>query len=262
MKKVGILYICTGEYSNFWDNFYQSCEKHFASECERHYFIFTDNTKFLDLKINRVHPIFQEQMKWPYPTLFRYKIFNQYREHFQDMDYLIFCNANLLFQDSISLYDLFKERYMFAVLHPGYYDKSIDKFPDETNQKSLAYIKRDNSSKYVCGGFNGGTLGKFLSMSKELSENIDEDLSNNIIAIWHDETHFNKYVELNKNIINMLDSGYCFPENTIHRLKMKIIVLDKDNIISIKHKGVLYILKYFIIKKIKYFKNKIVGGKK
>ena len=32
MKKIGILFICTGEYWKFWDGFYKSCEENFLVE--------------------------------------------------------------------------------------------------------------------------------------------------------------------------------------------------------------------------------------
>ncbi len=99
MKKIGILFICTGEYWKFWDNFYKSCEENFLIDEEKHYFIFTDSEELLKIKDKRLHPIFQEKMDWPFPTLYRYKIFMKNKDYFNDMDYLIFCNANLFFSE-------------------------------------------------------------------------------------------------------------------------------------------------------------------
>ena len=41
METVGILYICTGAYDVFWDDFYNTCEEHFVG-VEKKYFVFTD----------------------------------------------------------------------------------------------------------------------------------------------------------------------------------------------------------------------------
>lgn len=42
MKKIAILYICTGKYDIFWEDFYKTSEKYFLNNSEKHYFVFTD----------------------------------------------------------------------------------------------------------------------------------------------------------------------------------------------------------------------------
>ena len=251
MKKVGILYICTGEYFKFWDQFYKNSERYFLNDCELHYFIFTDNNILLNLKHKRIHPIYHKLMDWPFPTLLRYEIFYENRGVFDYMDYLVFCNANLLFKDYIDKDELFGVNRMFATIHPGYLDKTFEKFPYEKNQNSLAYINRNENSKYVCGGFNGGEKKYFLRMAEELNDNTNNDLENDIIAIWHDESHFNYYVEKNKNLFNIIDAKFCYPENRKINFKQKILVQDKDRIIGVNHKGVIYSMRYHAIKYIK-----------
>ena len=48
-------------------------------------------------------------------------------------------------------------------------------------------------------------------MCSEIEDNIRRDFQDGIIAIWHDESHFNKYM-LNKNPL-IMPSGYIIPEN-------------------------------------------------
>lgn len=251
MNKIGILYICTGEYWRFWDNFYKSCEKNFLIEEEKHYFVFSDNEVLLNIKNKRIHPIFQKKMDWPYPTLYRYKTFIKNQGFFYDMNYLIFCNANLLFSGKISKNDLFNNKNLFATLHPGFFDKKPKKFTYETNIKSLAYTEKKEDSIYVCGGFNGGTKDDFLNMAKTLDYNIDKDFSEGIIAIWHDESHINNFVQNNKERFSILSPSFCYPQNYNVNISKKIIVQDKEKIISIKHKGLFYNIRFTIIKIIK-----------
>lgn len=257
-QKIGILYICTGEYYKFWEDFYISCEKHFLKECELHYFLFTDNHNLLAIKDERIHTIYQEKMEWPYPTLLRYKTFVDHKDHFLNVDYLVFCNANLLFIQNISFEELLNNKPMFATLHPGFFDKNVSKFTYESNQESLAFIERNNESIYVCGGFNGGETESFLVMAEMLNNNINTDLENNIIAVWHDESHLNHYVQYNKSLFNILNSGFCYPENRRLPFEMKILVRDKDKLISIKHKGLLYMVKYHFVKYLKSVKNTLM----
>ncbi|MDD2871903.1 MAG: glycosyl transferase [Candidatus Gracilibacteria bacterium] len=251
MKKVGILYICTGEYWKFWENFYKTCEEKFLIEEEKHYFVFTDNEVLLNIKNEKTHPIFQEKMQWPYPTLYRYKIFIKNKNYFKNMDYLIFCNANLLFSEKISKDDLFNYKELFVTLHPGFFNKKPEKFTYETNIKSLAYTEKKKDSIYVCGGFNGGSKDEFLNMSNILNDNIDKDLLNDIIAIWHDESHINNYVQINRENFNVISPSFCYPQNLEINIPKKVIVQNKENIISIKHKGIFYNIRFVIVKKLK-----------
>lgn len=260
MKKIGILYICTGEYSKFWTEFYRSAEKYMLSNEELHYFIFTDDEVLLNIQDSNIHPIFQTNLVWPYPTLYRFKFFIEQQERLGKMDYLIFCNANLLFLKNINLDDLLIEKPMFATIHPSEYKKTKRKFPYERNKKSLAFVDQDGSElEYVCGGFNGGRSAYFLNMARDLSYNIEQDLNNGIIAIWHDESHFNRYFNLNNNIFSILPSTFAWPKNKSTALHVFISILDKHNHINLNHKGLAYVFKSYILSLL--YKLRVRGSK-
>jgi len=251
IKKAGILYICVGEYWKFWKQFHQCSEQYFLNDTELHYYVFTDNLDLLQNSNDRVHPIFMEAMEWPLPTLKRYFIFNMHQSKFKEMEYLFFCNANLKFVDLISIEDLFDIKSMFATLHPGWYGKDYRNLPFETNENSLAFVERDENSKYVCGGFNGGERSSFLKMSKVLSDAIESDLRKDVIACWHDESHFNKFFNDQQKIFNLLNPSFCSPESENLGLDKKVTVLDKDKIIGVKNKGLPYLLRYYLLKYLK-----------
>jgi len=247
MGRVGILYICTGEYFKFWNEFYQSSEKYLLNNEDLHYFIFTDNEDLLNIQDSNIHPIWQDNLSWPYPTLYRFKFFFEQQEILQQMDYLIFCNANLFFKRSVNLNDLLSDKPMFATAHPGYYNRKKENLPYEKNKKSLAFIDKDNfESQYVCGGFNGGKSEYFLNMARKLHHNIESDLKNNIVAIWHDESHFNRYFNDNKNIFSILPPIFCWPENKISHENVFITVQDKHKAMSVIHKGLFYTIKSYV----------------
>ncbi len=249
-NKVGILYICTGEYWRFWESFYQSCEKYLLQECELHYFLFTDNANLLSIDKSNIHPVFQGNLEWPYITLFRYKIFDENSLIFKDMDYLIFCNANLQFVNSIALDEITHQKNMFVTMHPGFVKTLHYSLPFEKNIDSMAYIKSNNNSKYICGGFNGGKRLNFLNMSAMLNNAIKKDLEKGIIARWHDESHLNNFYNTNYLSFNILPSYYCLPESKIKGVdsEYKIIVLDKDKIIGVRNKGLNYMFCYYVVK--------------
>jgi hypothetical protein len=251
VKKVGILYICTGKYWRFWEGFYQSSEQLFLNDCDVEYFRFTDYEPFLIGSTSNITSIYQESLEWPLPTLLRYKTFYENRELFNNVDYLIFCNANLKFVDLITIDNLLDSKSMFATLHPGWYGKDYKKLPFETNENSLALVERGESSKYVCGGFNGGKRSSFLKMSKDLADAVESDLERDIIACWHDESHFNKFFNDQQEVFNLLSPSFCSPEIESLNLEKKVIVLDKPKVIGVRNKGLPYLLGYYLAKYLK-----------
>ena len=87
----------------------------------------------------------------------------------------------------------------------------VDNFPYERNSRSLAYIPYGEGSHYFMSGAFGGRTKEYIEMCSEIEDNIRRDFQDGIIAIWHDESHFNKYM-LNKNPL-IMPSGYIIPEN-------------------------------------------------
>ena len=76
MCKLGILYICTGKYDIFWEDFYKSCEKYFLPGYEKYYYVFTDAKEiYAEGENSRITKIYQENLGWPYNTLKRFSMF-------------------------------------------------------------------------------------------------------------------------------------------------------------------------------------------
>lgn len=222
--KIAILYICTGKYDIFWEGFYQSSEQYFLTDHEKHYFIFTDS-KSIKENHSRIHKIDQDSLGWPYNTLMRFKFFRSIENELREFDYIYFFNSNMRFLTSVGeeVFPTEEEDGLLAVLHPGYFNKTEKDFPYERNKRSLAYIKK--GKHYFMGGFNGGKAKNFLNLINELNKNIETDLTNGLIAIWHDESHLNAYL-LHKNN-RILSPAYGFGEGWALPFDPKIIVLDK-----------------------------------
>lgn len=136
MKKVGILYICTGNYNVFWKDFYVSLEKKFLNNSELHYFVFTDAKQIYDSENNtRIHIHHIETLPWPLVTLFRFRTFLSIEEELKEMDYLMFSNANMECIEEITEEEFLprveKSEQLFVTIHPGYADKAIKYAPLE-----------------------------------------------------------------------------------------------------------------------------------
>ena len=229
--KIAILYICTGKYDIFWDKFYTSCEEFFCTKSEKHYFIFTDSNQINDSE--NVTKIFQDSLGWPFNTMYRYKMFLRIKESLLNYDWIIFFNGNCQFKKFIYENEIFgyNQQYdLLGVKHPGFYDKEYERFTYEKRKLSSANVK--SSSCYFAGGINGGRSQPFLQVVQQLADNIETDLQNGIVAIWHDESHWNAYLNNNyeqiKDKLNILTPDYLYPEGWKLPFEPKILLRDKS----------------------------------
>lgn len=219
-KKIGLLVIATGKYTQFIPPLFKSMKKHFLKNHDVTMFVFSDGE--MPKKEGMIH-IFQEHEGWPFATLKRYHVFCKHKEVLSEMDYLFYCDADMLFVNDIGdevLGDL------IGTIHPGFYNKQRGTY--EIKETSTAFVSLQEGEKYYAGGFNGGTSTSFLKMAEHIKTNIDIDLNNNIIAIWHDESHLNRYFIDNKPEIE-LSPSYCYPENWNLPFEKKLIALDKNH---------------------------------
>lgn len=237
-KKVGILYICTGRYREFWPIFYHSFEENFLPNHEKHYFVFTD-TPVEKFGNERVKCKKQAHKEWPSPTLDRFEMFLSIEEALKDMDYLFFLNSNLKCIQVVGDEILpSNPEQLVAPVHAQFFKWTEDgkSFtaaggPLTQNPKSLAYFN-DPKHDYVMGGFNGGCTEAVLAMYRQLRNDIETDKKNGVIAERHDESHLNHFMRRN---IKKLTPAYMCPEFWLVPVNPKIICLDKD-----PHGGLTY----------------------
>ncbi len=235
-KIIGILYICTGPYSAFWKNFFISFEEKFIKECEKRYFVFSDSKKLYgEDNCDRITKYPIPQLPWPLNTLLRFHYFVDKKEELSKCDYLFFSNANMVCNEYVYIEEFFPSNInkdLFFTAHPGYVNASCIDYPYERNKKSLAYIPWNQGKHYVIGAFFGGKTNAFLEMSTILKTRIEDDLKKNIIALWHDESHINRYI-LNKQNINVISPSYCYPVGFELDVDKKIIGVSKKEIFNV-----------------------------
>lgn len=229
MQKVGILYICTGQYNMFWKGFYETAEKYLLKDLpyELHYFVFSDDNQLPYLETDRVHYHFQEKQGWPWPTLLRFRSFYSIKDELTDFDYLYFFNSNIEFVAPVTEELIPPIGFNFTFTnHFAYYQKPEHVHTYDRNPQCTAYIPFGKGKFYVSGGCLGGRAKSFLEMSAILDHRIKADLKNNIIALWHDESQINKFV-LNRNDVHTIHPGYFYPEIFELNFPMICKVLEK-----------------------------------
>jgi len=142
--------------------------------------------------------------------------------------HIIFIDADMVAVSLVNEVDFFcHNKSLFGVQHPGFIGKNG---PFESNLKSRAYVNQSEKiSIYWQACFFGGEKDAFLELTRELEERVDDDLRSKIVAVWHDESHLNKYYIEHKNNIHTYDSGYAYPESAHLSYQKKFVHLKKDH---------------------------------
>jgi len=219
--KIGLLIIATNKYFNFLQPLIDSADEYFLNNQEVTYFIFTNQN--LPLNSNReIVRIDVEHKDWPWMTLGRYKIFTNSSDILKNMDYLYYCDADMRFESEVGD-EILSDR--VSTQHPGYFGR---RGTPETNPLSLACVFPHEQMQYFAGGFNGGSSEEYLKMAKKISNDIEIDYSRGIIAIWHDESHMNRYF-IDNPPTKILDPSYCYGESMRIPFERKLIALDKNH---------------------------------
>ncbi len=228
-RNIGILYICTGEYIVFWKKFYESCEKNFLRGFRKEYYVFTDAPHIANEEFTNVHRIFQNKLPWPYITLKRFDIFLRVASELEGCEYTFFFNANCYINKRIYPGGILPndEEELIVASHPGMVFKPNTEYTYERNAASRASIPMGEGQVYVMGAFNGGRTAAYLKMARCLSERIKQDESDGVIAIYHDESHLNRYIYERKTY-KLVDAGYVYPEGWRIPFRKRILLLDKS----------------------------------
>lgn len=212
--------MATGKYIQFVPPLIQSARTFFCTNHDVTYFVFTDQKAQLgdDVKI-----IYQKRLGWPFDTMHRFHTYLKNREQLEEMDYLFACDADMLFTDTVGN-EILGDR--VGTQHPGFVGK---KGSYETNPLSTAYVHPQEGTCYFAGGFYGGKKTEFFTLLQTTIYNIDKDLEQDFIAVWHDESHLNRYFIDNPPTI-ILSPEYCHSDTIFdQRFKPHLVALTKKH---------------------------------
>ena len=171
-----------------------------------------------------------EPIEWPMPTLMRYHLFLQQEEYLQKFDYVFYIDIDMRITDWIG--EEILGNGLTAAQHPMYALRRNYQPPYEPNPESSAFISRPGriieeegrkkfEPLYYAGGFQGGKTEDFLKAMKVMRGKIDDDFSRNYIAIWNDETHWNRYLyEVPPTVV--LNPSYIYPDSLVSEYYVKL----------------------------------------
>jgi histo-blood group ABO system transferase len=226
---IGFVLVATGKYCAYIQPLINSIEKYFLTNNKKHYHIFSDKVWKIEGVGNSYSFYDVEHRPFPYPTLYRFRYFNKYKESVTQ-NQIIYLDADTLITNQIGT-EVLNER--TVVQHCGFVN-SIGSF--ETRPESKAYVEPGTAKNYYGGGFYSFSNNEFFKMSAECSRLIDIDESNGIIPVWHDESMMNKYMIDNPPTV-VLSPSYHYPENNPHiyntwngvQYECKILLLNKNH---------------------------------
>lgn len=217
MKNIGIFYIGIGRYIELYEGFKKSFDKYFLLNCNKHYYIITDDHTFKCGDDEEL--IFVKNDGWPASTLKRFEYF--LKCDVSKMDYVFYFNGNSMAQCEVEESDIIpteEENYLCGVYL--YFHKIMS--PYDRNPDSSCYMTIQSNYAFR-GGLLGGRTKEFMECCKACVEMIKQN--GNYIPKWHDEAYFNKYVE-NLNIKKIKEDVFSYINyghpKIFTRLKKKI----------------------------------------
>ena len=227
---VGLLVICLGKYDVFLQPLAESADKFFMPNANVTIFCFTDKEIpecFGRIKIVRVK-LNPEAYKpfFPYATLKRYHMFYENRALLLNMDYLFYSDVDMRFVSIVAdeILPDSSSNGLVGTQHPGFVGR---RGTYDINRKSTAFVSPNEGLVYYAGGFNGGSSEEFLSMAQAIQKNVDIDAFNGVMALWHDESHMNRYFI--DHPPKTLSPSYCYPESMNLPFEKKLLALDKNH---------------------------------
>ena len=233
---IGFMLIATGKYLQFVKPFILSAEKYFMPGCEKTYHLFTnklEQVSYFDYT-NATNIIFTfcEHLPFPLSTLLRFHRFLGEEKMLRQHTHICYADIDTLWVSEVKPEDVLSP--LSATLHCGFIGGGTD---FETDPRSLAFLQAEHNpgAKYYGGGFILATPDEYFTMARWCAERINIDLSKNIIAKFHDESHLNKYLNTIRKPERELTPSFHFAEylqqNEDFKQKYppKLLLLDKKH---------------------------------
>ena len=220
--KIAVITLATNKYKSFLHPLWTSVKKHFIPSAQKDFYFFTDEKlEWFDESV-KWYKI--EHQPWPYITLKRFEFTSSCIKELSGYDYVFYIDSDMEFVDTLLTFDINNKKY-YAVCHPSVVS-NLNFWPVETNPNSTAYIPERHRCVYVQGCVWGAKGNHIEYMVNVMKNNIDTDLQNNIIAVWHDESHLNKFIVDHRKEAAILSPSMAYPEHW--NLPVNKLMIHKD----------------------------------
>lgn len=195
---IGLTVFAIKKYVVFLELFLQTAEKHFMVGHKVTYYVFTDrpgDVPRVPLGEGRQVVVLEVRnySRWQDVSMHRMEMISHFsRQRFlREVDYLVCADVDMKFRDHVGVEILSP---LFGTLHPSFYGAAREAFPNERRPQSQAHIPRDQGDFYYMGAFFGGSVAEVLRLTSACHQAMVVDQANGIEAVWHDESHLNRYL--------------------------------------------------------------------
>ncbi|XP_037676301.1 histo-blood group ABO system transferase 1-like [Choloepus didactylus] len=199
---IGLTVFAIKKYIIFLRLFLESAEKNFMVGHRVNYYIFTDQPDLvprLTLQKHRQMVVLQVRnySRWQDVSMHRMEMISNFstQRFLHEVDYLVCVDVDMKFNDHVGVEILSS---LFGTLHPGFFGFSRNSFSYEHRPHSQAYIPKNRGDFYYTGAFFGGSVREVYRLTKACHQAMTVDEANGIEAVWHDESHLNKYLLYHK----------------------------------------------------------------
>ncbi|XP_069008085.1 alpha-1,3-galactosyltransferase 2-like [Embiotoca jacksoni] len=223
-SSVALTVFAVGRYLDaYLEAFLNSSENHFMLGLPVSYYVFTDmpekvpNIKLgprRNLKVIKV----ERHSRWQDISMMRMKTISDMIE----LDIRYHCTHIFCFDVDQVFTGRFGSEALgdsVALLHAHYYHLPKMLFTYDHNTKSKAYM--ETGDFYYHAAIFGGSWRSIKALADACYQSIMEDKQNNVEALWHDESHLNKYFWLHKPS-RVLSPEYCWDTSIGYRRDIRV----------------------------------------
>ncbi|XP_078422720.1 N-acetyllactosaminide alpha-1,3-galactosyltransferase-like [Cetorhinus maximus] len=225
---IGLTVFAIGRYlDRYLKDFLESAEQHFMKGHRVIYYVMVDvasKVPALKMPSERTMIVIQvpKQSRWQDISMMRmYQINDLIQDRVQFQVTYLFCfDVDQVFVGRFGVEALADS---VAQIHAGFFTADRNKFTYERNPKSAAYIAPNEGDFYYHAAVFGGRPDLVLNLTRTCLEGIIRDKSKEIEAIWHDESHLNRYF-LDHKPTMLLSPEYCWdltPAKYIRYVRLK-----------------------------------------
>ncbi|XP_041129930.1 alpha-1,3-galactosyltransferase 2-like isoform X4 [Polyodon spathula] len=214
-------------YLDFYlEKFLSSAEQHFMVGQRVIYYVFTDDpdrVPQVKLSAGRSMTVIKvlRHSRWQDVSMLRMKTIAD------TIDSLIRHQAQYVFcldvdQEFVGRFGTEALGDLVALFHSYYYHRPKFFYTLDHNPKSAAYVKQGDM--YYHAAVFGGTWQQVKTLTQNCYRAIMQDKNNQVEALWHDESHLNKYFWLHKPT-KVLSPEYCWASAIGYRSDIHVMRL-------------------------------------
>ncbi|XP_008406827.1 alpha-1,3-galactosyltransferase 2 isoform X2 [Poecilia reticulata] len=223
-SSVALTVFAVGRYLDaYLEAFLNSSEQHFMSSLPVTYYVFTDSPELvpnINLAPNRHLKVIEVERhtRWQDISMMRMKaisdvIESDIRHHATH----VFCfDVDQVFTGRFGPEALGDS---VALLHAHYYHLPRMLFTYDRNPKSKAFMKTGDF--YYHAAVFGGSWKSMKALTEACYRSIIADKENEVEALWHDESHLNRYFWLHKPS-RVLSPEYCWDTSIGYRSDIQV----------------------------------------